>query len=511
MAVNIDVLDGAEITIKVVDDAAAVGPQGVPGINGKTVLNGTADPGSAVGTNGDFYINTATSFIFGPKTGGAWGHGVSLVGPQGAQGIQGVQGIQGMPGADGRTVLSGAIAPGSGVGVNGDFYINTATSFIYGPKAGGAWPAGVSLVGATGATGATGANGLDGKTVLNGTVAPGAGVGTNGDFYINTTSSTLYGPKASGAWPAGVSLVGPTGPAGAGSGDVVGPASSTNNRLAIFNGATGKLIADSGVLLSQVALLSGPTFTGVPLAPTAAADTNTTQIATTAHVFAERANAATLTNKTLTSPQLNSPKLNAVSIVGHVWTAIDTVGNGTWSASSGGGGSDWSLVGNSGTTPGASFFGTTDAARVDIRAENKLKNFVPTGYTAAQPALGTTVGGSFVINACYDATVRYGLLLGADENGFGYIQSQNHSGPFAFPLNLNARGGNVNIGTLVSSPSALLNLESTTQGLGLMGLTTTQINAIPTPKTGLLLFNITLGLPCVYNGTSWQRIPTIAM
>jgi hypothetical protein len=53
--------------------------------------------------------------------------------------------------------------------------------------------------------------------------------------------------------------------------------------------------------------LASPTFTGTPAGPTAAADTNTTQLATTAHVFAERTNTATLTNKTLTAPAINSP------------------------------------------------------------------------------------------------------------------------------------------------------------------------------------------------------------
>ncbi|MGW0419475.1 hypothetical protein [Streptomyces sp. NPDC003015] len=45
-----------------------------------------------------------------------------------------------------------------------------------------------------------------GKTILNGTGAPSAGVGTNGDFWIDTVAWTIYGPKASGAWPAGHSL-----------------------------------------------------------------------------------------------------------------------------------------------------------------------------------------------------------------------------------------------------------------------------------------------------------------
>jgi hypothetical protein len=42
-----------------------------------------------------------------------------------------------------------------------------------------------------------------------------------------------------------------------------------------------------------------PALAGTPTAPTAAAATNTTQVATTAHVFAERTNSATLTTKTI--------------------------------------------------------------------------------------------------------------------------------------------------------------------------------------------------------------------
>lgn len=61
--------------------------------------------------------------------------------------------------------------------------------------------------------------------------------------------------------------------------------------------------------LNLKANLASPTFTGTPAAPTAAAGTNTTQLATTAHVFAERTNAATLTNKTLNSPTLTTPVL----------------------------------------------------------------------------------------------------------------------------------------------------------------------------------------------------------
>jgi hypothetical protein len=60
------------------------------------------------------------------------------------------------------------------------------------------------------------AGGIDGKTVRYGTVDPVATDGVDGDFWINTTSHFIFGPKASGAWPAGTSLVGPAGSGGGG-------------------------------------------------------------------------------------------------------------------------------------------------------------------------------------------------------------------------------------------------------------------------------------------------------
>jgi len=39
---------------------------------------------------------------------------------------------------------------------------------------------------------------------------------------------------------------------GAGTGDVVGPASAVNNRIATYNGTTGKLIKDSGYSVQNV-------------------------------------------------------------------------------------------------------------------------------------------------------------------------------------------------------------------------------------------------------------------
>jgi hypothetical protein len=112
-------------------------------------------------------------------------------------------------GGGGNVVLSGAGAPAAGTGIDGDFWIDTTSWAIYGPKSAGAWGAGISLVGPAGDDGPpgdAGAPGADGRSVLNGAGAPAAGTGTDGDFWIDTDAWVIFGPKAAGAWPAGVPL-----------------------------------------------------------------------------------------------------------------------------------------------------------------------------------------------------------------------------------------------------------------------------------------------------------------
>jgi len=120
--------------------------------------------------------------------------GRGLTGPQGPQGAQGIQGVQGPEGPQG-------------------------------PQ---------------GPAGTDGIDGLDGRTILSGTVDP-TTEGVDGDFYLNTATSTLFGPKAT-TWPDGVSLIGLT-----------GPASSVDENIPIFDGVAGNLLKDSGVKLSDKA------------------------------------------------------------------------------------------------------------------------------------------------------------------------------------------------------------------------------------------------------------------
>jgi microcystin-dependent protein len=121
---------------------------------------------------------------------------------------------------------------------------------------------------------------------LTGSGAPGAGLGVTGDMYLDTSTGDIYGPKSVGWGGIVGNIRGPTGASGAGTGDVIGPASSTDDRVALFNGATGKIIKQASVLISELATVASPTFTGTPAAPTAAPGTDTTQIATTSFVKA---------------------------------------------------------------------------------------------------------------------------------------------------------------------------------------------------------------------------------
>lgn len=87
-----------------------------------------------------------------------------------------------------NTILNGKGVPKSALGVDGDFYIDTRSLLLYGPKTKGKWPTPVNLQGPTGPAGSDGKNGSDARTV---------------------TASTQSGP----AGPQGAA--GPAGPAGA--------------------------------------------------------------------------------------------------------------------------------------------------------------------------------------------------------------------------------------------------------------------------------------------------------
>ena len=107
------------------------------------------------GSVGDFYIDTAASKLYGPKTAYGWGSPTSLVGPQGPQGTTGATGPQGATGATGPQGPQGPIG----------------------------------IAGTTGATGPQGATGATGPQGPEGPPSPGVNVqvfDASGTFTVPT-------------------------------------------------------------------------------------------------------------------------------------------------------------------------------------------------------------------------------------------------------------------------------------------------------------------------------------
>jgi len=67
--------------------------------------------------------------------------------------------------------------------------------------------------------------------------------------------------------------------------------------------------------------------------------------------------------------------------------------------------------------------------------------------------------------------------------------------------------GLVGIGT--TSPTALLDVQSTTAGVRFPNMTTAQKNAIATPQAGTMVFDTTLAKLCVYSGAAWETITSV--
>jgi hypothetical protein len=144
-------------------------------------------------------------------------------------------GVTGPTGSDGSQFYGGSGAPSAGFGNSRDFWLDTTNGRLYGPKADGLWgsplqlqtgaqgPSGVtgatgaagqSYTGPTGIGGDTGPTGPYGASVVAVAGTPNVNVGRDGDLAFDVTGKQIFGPKAAGAWPAAVSIAGPTGPTG---------------------------------------------------------------------------------------------------------------------------------------------------------------------------------------------------------------------------------------------------------------------------------------------------------
>lgn len=117
--------------------------------------------------------------------------------------VTGGKGSAGSNGTNGATWLNGAGAPAAGLGVNNDYYLNNTNNDYY-QKQNGTWTLLGNLKGLAGAAG---------SKWYTGAGAPAAGLGSDGDYYLNQTTGD-YSSKAAGAWTVQGNLKGAAGAAG---------------------------------------------------------------------------------------------------------------------------------------------------------------------------------------------------------------------------------------------------------------------------------------------------------
>jgi hypothetical protein len=115
----------------------------------------------------------------------------------------------------GTIIYSGTVAPSASIGVIGDFYINLATSRLFGPKTASGWGNAIPL----------------GSHIWSGSTVPTTATGLNGDFYLDKATFVLYGPRTSAGWGAGISLQGPPGTANVIYSDWITPTTYTKDTI----------------------------------------------------------------------------------------------------------------------------------------------------------------------------------------------------------------------------------------------------------------------------------------
>jgi hypothetical protein len=109
----------------------------------------------------------------------------------------------------------------------------------------------------------------------------------------------------------------------------------------------------------------------------------------------------------------------------------DASGNGSW-VNAQTAAIAWGLTGNSGTTPGTNFIGTTDANSLEIKVDNVISGYIDYNGSSANASLGYQAMSS-VTSGHNDAAFGYGALA-SDTSGYGnsafghYALTSNTSG-----------------------------------------------------------------------------------
>ena len=147
-------------------------------------IAGQGAPTVDVGKQGDLYFDTTGKALYGPKTAKGWGPSKSLkgdIGPKGDPGTPGAKGDPGTPGAKGDPGTPGAKGDPGTPGAKGD-------------------------PGTPGEKGDPGTPGEKGSILHSGNTPPPASLGKKDDWYIDSNTKLLYGPKTDSGWGVGMPI-----------------------------------------------------------------------------------------------------------------------------------------------------------------------------------------------------------------------------------------------------------------------------------------------------------------
>jgi sugar lactone lactonase YvrE len=135
-----------------------------------------------------------------------------------------------------------------------------------------------------------------------------------------------------------------------------------------------------------------------------------------------------------------------------------------------------------------------DAANIAGNLRAGSINDTPIGATTASTGAFTTLNtsGAVVFN---DAGADVDFRVEGDTD--------------ANLLFVDASADAIGIGTASPNASALLDVQSTTKGVRMPNMTTTQKNAIVSPAAGLMVFDTTLAKLSVYSGVAWETITSL--
>ena len=147
------------ILITTINQTDSYGAGRTAGSIANTILSGEGVPAKSLGINGDFYIDSKSMNMYGPKKNNSWPIPISMRGPSGPAGPSGVDGKNGTSATSGAGA-TGAVGPQGPAGPQGA----TGPAGASGSGSGSTGPAGPA-----GATGATGAQGPKGDTGTAGT------------------------------------------------------------------------------------------------------------------------------------------------------------------------------------------------------------------------------------------------------------------------------------------------------------------------------------------------------